>query len=182
MSFIRPEIAAQLIKWREPLIYVLVLVIGLLMTQAPGLVVKAVGGVAALAGLGLGAISYRRVRFGTEDDAPGVVSVDERAITYMGPVSGGTIALDALTVLRLRREGARRAWFLLSEDGNGLAIPHGATGEDLLFDAFAALPGLRMTQLLKALEEGPDGSFVVWQRTGHGAPERLTSASRRDTS
>lgn len=182
MTFIRPEIATQLSRWREPLICVLVLVVGLVMTQAPGPVVKAVGVVAALAGLGLGAIAYRRVRFGTDEAAPGVVSVDERAITYMGPVSGGTIALDTLSVLRLRRDGARRAWFLLSEDGNALAIPHGATGEDLLFDAFAALPGLRMAHLVKALEEGPDGSFVVWQRTGHGAPERLTSVSRRDTS
>jgi hypothetical protein len=182
MSFIRPEVATRLGKWRELLACLVVLCVGLWMTQSPGPVVKVVGALAVFAALGFGAIALRRLRFATEEPAPGVVSVDERQITYLGPVVGGAIGLDALTVLRLRREGTRRAWLLLAEDGTALAIPHGAAGEDQLFDAFAALPGLRMASLLQMLNTGPDGSFIVWQRTAAPAAPRLTSPVQRDTS
>jgi len=182
MPFIRPEIAAKLQTWREVLACGLVFCVGVCLIQSPGLVVKAVGALAVLAALGFGAVAWRRVRFATQDAAPGVVTVNEREITYLGPVVGGAMELDALSVLRLRREGERRAWLLQSEDGQALAIPHGAAGEAQLFDAFSALPGLRMAHLLQILEGGSDGSFIVWQRTTEGSAMRLTSRPRRDTS
>ncbi|MDD9716725.1 hypothetical protein PVW48_08225 [Dinoroseobacter sp. PD6] len=182
MSFIRPEVAARLHKGRELLACLAVLAVGLWMTQSPGPVVKAVGALAVVASVGFGAIAWRRLRFVADDSAPGVVSVDERQITYLGPVVGGAMGLDALMVLRLRREGARRAWLLQGEDGTALAIPHGAAGEEQLFDAFAALPGFRMAHVLQQLETGPDGSFIVWQRTMSGTAPRLTSRTQRDTS
>lgn len=177
MPFIRPEIAEKLRDWREVLICITVLCIGLWMTQQPGPVVKGVGLVAALAGAGLGFVAVRRKRFAAEDAAPGVVMLDEREITYMGPIAGGSVDLDTLTVLRLRRQGARRVWLLQTEDGNALAIPHGAEGEARLFDAFAALPGLHLPGLLAALEAPDDGSVIVWQRTTDPKGLRLTSGS-----
>jgi hypothetical protein len=178
---VRPEIAERLLRWREVLICAVVLSAGLWMTLAPGPVVKGVGVVAVLAGLGLGAVALRRLRFGARDLAPGVIVLDERQITYMGPVAGGSIDLDALTVLRLRRLGARRVWLLQSETG-ALAIPHGATGQERLFDAFAALPGLRMPVLLAALDASGDGSVIVWQRTADPTVVRLTYGAGRDRS
>lgn len=183
MSFIRPEVAAKISEWREVLICAGVLALGLWMTLSPGPVVKGVGAVAVLAGAGLGAVAVRRLRFGAAEVAPGVVVLDEREITYMGPVAGGSIDLDTLTVLRVRRQGARRVWLLQSEDGGALAIPHGAAGEERLFDAFAALPGLRMPAVLAALDAAQqDGSVIVWQRTADPTVVRLTSRTGRDTS
>ncbi|WP_424976388.1 hypothetical protein [Dinoroseobacter sp. S124A] len=177
MPFIRPEIAERLRDWREVLICIGVLLLGLWMTQQPGPVVKGVGLVAALAGAGLGFVAIRRKRFAAEDAAPGMVLLDEREVTYMGPIAGGSVDLDRLSVLRLRRQAGRKVWLLQTEDGNALAIPHGAEGETTLFDAFAALPGLHMPGLLAALDSSEDGSVIVWQRTLDPKGLRLTSGS-----
>jgi len=181
MGFLRPEAVANLLRWREALGAVGAIVIGLWMMSDTGPVVRAVGGLVALVGAGLLVNALRRLRFAGRDDAPGVVLLTEGQISYLGPYEGGTIALRDLAVLRLRSEGGAKSWLLQDRQGNALAIPHGAKGEAVLFDAFAALPGLDMAALLARLEGAHSGSVIVWQRTSPPGGARLTSLPRRDT-
>ncbi|MEM8580688.1 MAG: hypothetical protein AAGF50_05775 [Pseudomonadota bacterium] len=182
MAFLRPEAVAQILRWREALGALFAIAIGLWMLRDSGSVVRGVGVVVALVGAGLFVNALRRLRFATADDAPGVVVLDEGQVSYLGPVTGGAIALRDLAVLRLRSDKSRKIWFLIDTQGNALAIPHGAKGEAALFDAFAALPGMDMTELLAKLEAKGDASVVVWQRTGASTGPRLTSPSSQDSS
>ncbi len=182
MPFLRPEAVAQILRWREALGALFALAFGVWMLSDPGLVVRGVGAVVALVGAGLFVNALRRLRFVTAEDAPGVVVLDEGQVSYLGPVTGGAIALRDLAVLRLRTDNQRKVWFLIDTENNALAIPHGAQGEAALFDAFAALPGMDMTQLLSKLDATGDASVVVWQRTGASTGPRLTSPASRDSS
>jgi len=182
MAFLRPEAVAQILRWREAIGAGFAIAIGVWMLSDPGPVVRGVGVVVILVGAGLLVNALRRVRFATADQAPGIVMLDEGQVSYMGPVSGGALALRDLAVLRLRTEKKRKIWFLMDDAGNALAIPHGAQGEAALFDAFAALPGMDMTTLLAKLNAAGDGSVVVWQRTDAASGPRLTSPPARDSS
>lgn len=181
MSFLRPEAIAQILRLREALGAVFAIGLGLWMLSDPGPVVRGVGVVITLVGAGLLVNALRRLRFVGRDQAPGIVVLDEGQVSYLGPVTGGAMALRDLAVLRLRSENNRKTWVLADDAGNMLSIPHGAQGESLLFDAFAALPGMDMTRLLAKLNAAGDGSAVVWQRTGTSSAGRLTSPSLQDT-
>lgn len=181
MSFLRPEAVAQLLRWREAIGAGFAIAIGAFMLSDPGPVVRGVGAVVALVGAGLLVNALRRVKFATADQAPGIVVLDEGQVSYLGPITGGALALRDLAVLRLRTEKKRKVWFLIDGEGNALAIPHGAQGEAALFDAFAALPGMDMTDLLAKLNASGDGSVVVWQRTSTPTASRLTSPRAQDT-
>jgi hypothetical protein len=182
MPFFRPEAVVQILRWREALGACGAIAIGLWMFSDPGPVVRGVGVVVALVGAGLLVNALRRMRFVARDQAPGIVLLDEGQISYLGPITGGTMALRDLSVLRLRTEKIRKSWVLVDADGTVLTIPHGAKGEAVLFDAFAALPGMDMTALLAALNGESDRSVVVWQRTSGPSAARLTSRSVQDTS
>lgn len=182
MPFLRPEAVAQILRWREALGALFAIAIGVWMLRDSGAVVRGVGLVVALVGAGLFVNALRRLRFAAAEDAPGVVVVDEGQVSYLGPITGGTIALRDLVVLRLRTDSKRKTWFLVDTEGNALAIPHGAKGEAALFDAFAALPGMDMTVLLAKLNAPGDASVIVWQRTGFTSGPRLTSPASRDSS
>ncbi|WP_425093132.1 hypothetical protein [Tropicimonas sp. S265A] len=181
MPFLRPEALAQILRWREALGALGAVGIGLWMLLDPGPVVKGVGAVVTLVGLGLLVNALRRMRFVAGDQAPGVVLLNEGQISYLGPLTGGVMGLRDLVTLRLRTENKQKTWVMQDAEGNMLSIPHGAKGETVLFDAFAALPGMDMTALLANLNARAEGSVVVWQRTAAAPSLRLTSSSSRDT-
>jgi hypothetical protein len=120
-EFFREDALRVLRRWREPLIAVGVVALGLWIAARPGPVVQGFGWVlAAVAALAL-VPAIRRARFHASGDAPGVVTVDERRILYMGPTHGGSIAIDELQQLSLRRmEDGRAAWVLV--DGTTLLV------------------------------------------------------------
>lgn len=163
---IRPELREALLRWRE--------VAGALALSAGGLWVFTFGGwfyqglgvaivVAGFAGV---VVALRRMRFRRAVDQPGIVEVDEGQLRYFGPYGGGFAALPEVVALDLvpDRDGGR--WWRLSErGGNVLSIPVAAEGADLLFDAFATLPGLSGTDLLSALDAPGDRAVTVWRRT-----------------
>ncbi|MEM7488563.1 MAG: hypothetical protein AAF390_05505 [Pseudomonadota bacterium] len=162
---IRPEAAATLARWRDVLIGGAALVAGatLLATSSGlsilfGLALLAVGGVLSLAGL-------RRARFRTGAQGPGIVRVDEGRILYMGPITGGMVALDDLAEVALDRtaDGAA-AWHLVPGDGPALEIPEGAEGSDALLDALAPLPGLDGGVMVRAVQGRGPGRITVWRR------------------
>jgi hypothetical protein len=163
-GFLRPEVAVVLKRWREVLAGLAVLGLGLWIAASPGPIVQGFGYVlAALAALAL-IPAIRRARFGGGGTGPGVVQVVEGRILYMGPITGGAVALAELTSLALRRDHAGAAAWLLTEPGTMLVIPVDATGAEALFDAFTTLPGLGAQRLLAARNGSRRGEQMLWRR------------------
>jgi hypothetical protein len=166
VSFIRPEVAAGLRRWRESLIGGAAAILGLwLLLTSYGL--PFLFGIAlALGGGGLAVAGVQRARFRKGDDGPGVVQVVEGRVTYFGPWGGGAAALDQLGWLELASsdDGSAGVWTLIDEDGRRLEIPVDARGAEALFDIFAALPGLDTRKMLAAMQEPVRGRTVIWQR------------------
>jgi len=163
-GFLRPEAAQALTRWRDVLIAICVVALGLWIALRPGPVVQGFGYVLIAAGA-IGLVpALRRARFAADGHGPGVVKVDEGRVLYMGPVTGGTVAIREMTSLSLRRgmDGSK-VWVLI-EPGTLLTIPVNAQGADALFDAFSALPGLGAQRLLAALERDTAGTDRLWVR------------------
>ncbi|MBF9045062.1 hypothetical protein HKCCE4037_17095 [Rhodobacterales bacterium HKCCE4037] len=164
-GFFRPEAMAALSRWKEVLGALAVIAIGLWIALRPGGVILAGFGY-VLIGIGAAFLvpAIRRARFNTGNEGPGAVQVDERRILYMGPVTGGTMALDDLRVLSVRRDGADQVAWVLADTTQLLVIPVDAVGADALFDAFAALPGLNVERLIRAVQSRTKGSQQLWTR------------------
>ncbi|NUH65721.1 hypothetical protein HTT03_10550 [Sulfitobacter sp. S0837] len=165
MSFLRAGARDQLWRWREALVGGALLLLGLWLVAGPGYLL-AVPGYAALAGgaalIWLGA---QRARFRDNGDGAGAVQVVEGQITYFGPLTGGTVALRELQRLSLDRQMFPAHWRLEPNDDTApLLIPVNAAGSEALFDAFAALPGLRTERMLFELRKTRRDTVVIWER------------------
>lgn len=172
MSFLRPEAKRTLSRWSEVLAALAAGLFGLWVARLGGVVMLGLGLLILAASAGLALIAWRRLRFRMEIAAPGVVSVDEGRIGYMGPVMGGSVDLAELVQIEvLDVGGTRRCWRLRQADGQTLLVPLAAAGADALYDHFAALPGMETRALMAALE----GEAVVARRIWHRriAPEIL---------
>lgn len=165
MTFFRPEATAALWRWREVLCGAAVTVLalwwlagsrGLLFYLAPVLLV----GAGALIVVGL-----QRGRFRGAGGGLGTVQVDEGEVTYFGPLTGGSVSLRE--VARVTLDGRHRPahWRLDQPHQTPLLIPVDAEGADALFDAFAALPGLRTEHMLAQLRAAPRTPVVIWERS-----------------
>ncbi|WP_308915766.1 hypothetical protein [Jannaschia sp. LMIT008] len=167
---IRPDAAATLHRWREAGLGAFGVVLGLWLWATTfglpallGLALAVVGAVLLLSGL-------RRALFDTGARAPGVVTVDEGRITYMGPVMGGTVALDDLTEVAHRRSTSEDAFWRLSADGQApVFVPAGALGADALPDALAPLPGFDAIAMVRVSRRTDRGTVIVWRRPGRAA-------------
>ncbi|MEB8388824.1 hypothetical protein OO012_16470 [Rhodobacteraceae bacterium KMM 6894] len=172
MSFVRPEAHAALTRWRSVLIWGAVCAFGLWWALFSYGTLVWLGGVLALAGGAMAIAAIQRMRFGQDTNAPGVVRVDEGAIAYFGPLTGGVVARSEMTVLALDRTGRPAHWVLSQPGQPDVMIPLGAEGADALFDAFAALPGMRTERMLAEMRRDTPGHVVIWHREGH-APAHL---------
>ena len=164
MSFVRPEASAAIWRWREVVIGTLLAVLALWWLAGPqGLL----GWIAPVLLVGAGAlimVGVQRGRFRGAGGGLGAVLVDEGQVTYFGPLTGGAVALRELSRLRLDGRQQPAHWQLEQNDGPTLMIPVDAAGADALFDAFAALPGLRTERMLAHLRDTPDVAVVIWER------------------
>ncbi|KZZ00350.1 hypothetical protein A3747_05445, partial [Sulfitobacter sp. HI0076] len=110
-------------------------------------------------------LGVQRARFRGEGDGAGAVQVVEGQITYFGPLTGGTVALRELQRLSLDRQMFPAHWRLEPRDDKApLLIPVNAAGSEALFDAFAALPGLRTERMLFELRKTRHDAVVIWER------------------
>ena len=169
-AFLRPEAATALVRWREALAGGALFALGaaLLLRSGGlpflfGLALASLGAVLLLSGLRRGLL-----RPGAE--APGVLEVDEGRITYLAPLMGGSVALDELHEVALRRTGGGEAfWRLAPVDGAPLLVPTGARGAEALLDALAPLPGFSGGALVRAARDGARdgarGTVTVWRRS-----------------
>ncbi|ABD56827.1 hypothetical protein [Jannaschia sp. CCS1] len=168
-GFFRPEAKAALVRWREVLVAAIIIAVGVWIAAKPaGMIVTGFGYVL----IGLGAVAMvpavRRARFITGGQGPGVVQIDEGRILFMGPETGGAMALDDLSILSVRRTRDGKSAWVLADTTQLLVIPVDASGADALFDAFAALPGLHVDKLIAAVQSRTQGSTRLWARDRPG--------------
>jgi hypothetical protein len=164
MTFMRPEVAAALSRWRETLIGAGVGALGLWWALKTFGVLAWLGWALVVIGAALALAGVQRARFRRGRGGPGVVQVDEGQIAYFGPLTGGLASLTEVTLLSLDCSGSPAHWLLRQPGQPDLAIPVTAEGADALFDTFAALPGLSTTKLLATLDAAEPHPVVIWRK------------------
>lgn len=167
MSFLRPEAAATLVRWREVLIGSAAAAFGVWLATTSFGATFLIGLGAVAFGGGLAFVGVQRARFRSRTAAAGVVEVDERRVTYLGPFGGGAMALDDVLTVSIH---PHPAWLLTNRAGERLMIPVGAQHGELLFDAFSVLPGLSSHALVTAVQAPPAEVHQIWRRPG-AAPD-----------
>lgn len=164
-GLIRPELRAELRRWRESLIGGAVAALGLYWAAAGYGLLVWVGLVTALVGTAFVVLGIRSARFPASGDGPGVVEVVERQITYLtARGDGGVLSIDSL--VRVEYD-ARALNFVLSSDGAPpLVVPVRARGSDQLLDALTPLPGIRLDLPSAGPKPAHDAGhlFVIWQK------------------
>lgn len=163
MSFLRPEAAAELRRWREAIVAFGLSLLGLYWALTSYGVLKWLGWAILALGAVWALLAVRRARFARGMGGAGVVEVDEGRVSYFGPRVGGSLAVPMLISVRLRRgTDGDLAWFLLAQDTTPLNIPVDAERADALYDVFATLPGLDMQAMLRALNDPRTDDVLIW--------------------
>lgn len=170
MSFIRPEAMQTLLRWREVLVGLAVIALGLWWFSGAFGIWRWIALALVLAGVAITWEGIRRARFHPGSGGAGVVEVDERQITYFGPSEGGAVSIDALVrVTILTTDQGPLAedvfWVFEDETGERLQIPAAAEGAEALFDALSALPGVAYDTVLSAMGSTGNARHVVWEST-----------------
>jgi hypothetical protein len=160
-------------RWREVLLGAGVALLGLWLVLGPGLFLAIPGYALIVGGLGLVALGIQRGRFRGAGGGAGAVQVVEGQIAYFGPLTGGSVALAELQQLSLEGTMFPAHWKLTQAGHPPLLIPVNAVGADALFDAFAALPGLKTEAMLKELSANRHQSVVIWQGKNAPLPPRV---------
>lgn len=161
---IRPEVKALFWRWREVIFAVGLGLVGLWLGWRSFGIVQWIGYILAAVGAGGAYAAWQKMRFTGSGDGPGVVTVAERRIIYMGPEDGGVVDLDVLVQLDLTPS---KAWRLTSRDGAIVDISADATGAEALYDLFLTLPGIKVDYLLSVLERTRPAPVTVWMAPGH---------------
>lgn len=167
MSFVRPEARAALWRWREVLVALGLVAVGLWWGLGTSGLLPWVGGALALAGAALAAAGVQRARFRAGAGGPGVVRVDEGQIAYFGPFTGGAVARSEITALALDTGAEPPHWVLSQPGHDDLHIPLTAEGAEALFDVFASLPGLRTERMLAEMQRQAGAPVVIWRKAGN---------------
>lgn len=176
-DLVRPAALRALRRWREVAAGAALAALALWLALSTFGLLRWVAAAGALLGLGLAFTGLQRLRFGAAGGGRGVVRVDERRLTYWGPLTGGVIDMDDLQALDLD-PGARPAHWRLRAPGAALDIPVDAEGAGALFDLFAALPGLRTEAMLAALARRGGPPVALW-RAGPGGQAQALPGPRR---
>jgi hypothetical protein len=167
-SLLRPAARDALWRWREILAGGAVVLLGLWWAARAFGIMMWLGFAVAALGVMILVTGVQRMRFARGGGGAGVVEINERRIAYLGPLSGGVVDIDDLASLELDPTGHPAHWRLRPQVGAPVVIPVDAEGADGLFDAFAALPGIRTERMLEALNSGPAASVLVWQAKADG--------------
>lgn len=156
---IRPEVKTLLYRWREVFFAIGAAGIGIYWGLTTFGILAWLGWAVAGFGGAMAIVGWQKIRFASSELGPGVVTLDERRIIYMGPKEGGVADLDLVVQLELT---VASIWRLVNRDGNVLEIPANAQGADALFDVFAALPGAKTSDILKIMAMPRRATMTVW--------------------
>ena len=163
MSFIRPELKQKFWRWREVLLGVFIACCGMLWAVTESGVLAAIGTSLAIVGALITFAGFQRTRFRVGSDGPGVVTVDERQVTYYGPLDGGSVSIDSLVRVDLDPAAKPHAvWALTDSTGLTVEIPTQARNAEMLFDVFSALDGIRTENMLAQLRSNPTERVRIW--------------------
>ncbi len=170
MSLIRPEAAAFLKKWREAIISGVILLGSLQAASMTFGLVQAMSWVTVLVAAALFIEGVRRARLPERQGGVGMVEVDERQITYLGPLGGGALSIDELQRIKVKTTGLGPAaadfyWEFTDRAGQRLTIPGNAENAGALFDALTALPGADYEAVIRASKSKSGTEQVVWENT-----------------
>lgn len=175
MSFLRPELAARLRFWREPIAWAALALAGAWLAwrgyDRLALIPFVAGIGLAAVGIGLLRDAVRRARLLAGAPGEGVVVIDEARIAYLGPRGGGVVDLPAITRVEIvtrphAPDESAHAWLITTDEGERLAIPLGAAGADRLIDALSPLPGIDLDAGAAAVAAGRAGSALLWRKAG----------------
>ncbi len=188
-GFFRPEAMRSVRRWAETATYVAafaLLLAFILSWTATALWLKlGIAAVVALVGMWIVRSAALSALGQREGEAPGIVTIDERRISYFGPHIGGVVSLNDLRSIEVATAAPNvwqyeTQWILRwSETEPALVIPISAKGAAGLMDAFAALPGFAPTRALSALSAAPDSTITIWQRQTLGTRAALEHAPPR---
>ncbi len=166
MSFVRPETRALLWKWREVLIGGFITALGAWKSFTTLGLVFAFWIVVAIAGAVILFAGLQRLRFRRGKDGVGVVQVDERQVSYFGPMQGGVISIEALVRVELvPAANGIHNWVLTVWGDAPLIIPVNAARADTLFDVFNVLKGIETEKMLAALNAKSAQTVVIWEKS-----------------
>lgn len=164
-DFLRPEARAALWRWREVIIAMALLALGLWWGLRSFGILSWIGYAIAVLAIFIALAGVQRTRFRRGSGGQGVVQVTEGKIAYFGPLTGGVADLDDLTRLALDATGGPAShWILTSIGGTTLSIPVDAEGNEALFDVFAALPGIETEKMLSVLSRTERAHVVIWEK------------------
>ncbi|KJZ18029.1 hypothetical protein [Loktanella sp. S4079] len=164
-DFLRPEVRAFLWRWRDVLIGGALLLCGAWWGARAVGTVGWIGYVIAFIGVVFALAGAQRARFRQQGEGAGVVQINERRLSYFGPLDGGVMDVADLTKLELDPSAHPDPnWVLTGVGGQNLSIPVNAAGAEALFDVFAGLPGIKTTDMLTVLSRTPDARVTIWSR------------------
>lgn len=163
---IRAEVRQALWRWREALASSALAAVGVWWGLSSFGIMQWLGWAVFGLGVGLAVAAVQRVRFRPNTDGPGVVTLDERRVTYLGPLDGGVADLDMMVQLDITASDNPH-WRLINREGRCLDIPVNAAGVEALFDVFAALPGMKTEHMLAMLHRQRKNRLTVWVAPDH---------------
>lgn len=168
---IRGDALAHILRWREALVGLGAIAVGLWWAVGSYGVMRWVGVVVAIGGAAILREAVVRLRRPKDGGGAGMVNVTERQITYMSGTGGGAVSADTLAHVAIHRSGnGPPVWHLADTQERRIAVPADAEGAGALFDALAALPGFDESAAVAALRDTSPGARVLWT----GAPARLS--------
>ncbi len=169
---IRTEAKEALWRWRELAIAVAVGAVGLYWASSMFGLLQIIGYVTTALGVVLAIVGLQRGRFRNLANGQGVVTFIEGQITYFGPYSGGVVTIEDMTRIQLKTIAGLKSWVIDQPAQAPLIIPTNAQGADQLFDAFAALPGMRIESMLSKLSNERELPVIIWQRDTYLGPNK----------
>lgn len=161
MNLVRPEARAALLKWREAIVGLACVGLGLRWVVNEIGALFLIGSGLLIVGSALTFAGLQRGQFRTREGGVGLVEVDERQITYFGPFDGGAVAIAEIVELGV---DPAHNWLVRDGQGTHLLIPQSSRGSDALFDAFSLLPGLNGAELVEAVQSTPRQYTIIWQK------------------
>lgn len=180
MSFLRPEARAALWRWRDLLAGLALGAVGLFWVIGSGGMLRWIGFAVVAIGAMLIGSGVQRGRFLRRDMAPGagVIELDERQLSFMGPDTGVIVPLGAVVRIEIETLGIQAGddlagddlhWVFFTEEGEVSKIPASALGHEKLFDCLSGFPGAHYEKVIAASTTTQAGRFVIWRKQ-HSQP------------
>ena len=171
----RPELRLTAYRWREALIGLALVVVGLWVAiGSRGNVIFGIGLVLAALGLIVCVTGAQRALLRRAGGGVGLVEIRERQLTYFSGTGGLAISLDDVRRIAIETRAADAVqsemdWLIDVVGQPTLRIPAAAEGAEAIFDALAGFPGADYAAVLRASGASAPARFEIW----HAPSRRL---------